>query len=201
MVVLSQIFGEQLTVWVIVPLLIFFARIIDVSIGTMRLIFISKGMKLLAPLLAFFEVLVWLAAMGAILKNLTSWQNFIAFSMGFAAGNYVGMFIENKLALGNVLIRVITQHDAGELLDALHDMRLGVTSIEAEGKDGPVKVLFTVVARTSIPKILDVVNRHNPHAFYSIEDIRYVREGFSSPKVSQFHNLDIITRKIFRLRK
>lgn len=201
MIDLTPIFGDTLTAWLIVPLLIFLARILDVSIGTVRVIFVAKGMKFLAPVLGFFEVLIWLLAIGEILKNLTSWQHYFAYALGFATGNYVGMLIESKLALGNVMIRIITQRDADKLLKALRSKNFGVTSIDAEGRDGPVKALFTLTPRTSITEILSIVNKYNPQAFYSIEDIRYVREGIFPPRKTHLRSRDLIARKIFPQRK
>ena len=89
--------------WVILPLLIFCARITDVSIGTVRIVFIAKGMRLWAPVLGFFEVLIWLVAISQIIKNLTNPVTFVAFASGFAMGNYVGLLIEHKLAMGLAL--------------------------------------------------------------------------------------------------
>ncbi|MCF7809965.1 DUF2179 domain-containing protein [bacterium] len=198
---LVGIFGHTLTVWLIIPTLIFFARIIDVSIGTIRVIFVAKGMKFLAPVLGFFEVLVWLLAIGEILKNLTSWQNYIAYACGFAMGNFVGMLIESKIALGNVIIRIITRYEANSLVEALREKNFGVTSIDADGRDGPVKILFTLTTRTSIPKILNIVNEYNPNAFYSIEDIRYVSEGIFPVRKTHLRARDLIVRKLFHLRK
>lgn len=171
------------------------------SIGTLRVIFVAKGMRILAPLLGFFEVLIWLLAIGEILKNLTNWQNYIAYALGFATGNYIGMLIESKLALGTVLVRIITQREAYELPDALRRKNFGVTSVDAEGRDGPVKVLFTIVSRNSIPEILGIVNKLNPRAFYSVEDIRSVREGVFPPRKTHLNGADLLFRKIFPQRK
>jgi len=198
---LTGIFGHSLTVWLVIPMLIFLARIVDVSIGTIRVIFVAKGMNFLAPVLGFFEVLVWLLAIGEILKNLTCWQNYIAYAFGFAMGNYVGMVIESKIALGNVIIRIITRREADDLVEALRKKNFGVTSIDADGRDGPVKVLFSLTTRISIPAILGIVNKYNPNAFYSIEDIRYVREGIFPPRKTHLRARDLIVRKLFRLRK
>ena len=174
---LTPIFGETATVWVIIPLLIFCARITDVSIGTIRLIVIGKGMKALATLLGFFEVLIWLIAISQILQNLTHWFYYIAYAGGFAAGNFVGMAIEQRLALGNVILRIITHRDAAALMEALLNEDYGVTALDAQGRFGPVKILFTLIPRNDLPRIVALVNSHNPRAFYSIEDVRFVSEG------------------------
>jgi len=92
-------FYENHAVWLL-PVLIFFARVLDVSIGTMRIVFLSRGMRLMAPVFGFFEVLIWLIAISRIMGNLTSWVNYVAYASGFAAGNYVGMYLENRLAMG-----------------------------------------------------------------------------------------------------
>ena len=193
---LNQIFGRELTVWLVIPLLIFIARIMDVSIGTLRVISIAKGMKMLAPVLGFFEVSIWLLAIGVILQNLNNWQNFIAFALGFAAGNYVGILIENKLALGTASLRIITRRDASELEMVLREKGYGLTSMDAEGKSGPVKVLFMLVSRSELPGIIKTVNKYNPHAFYSIEDVRFVNEGIFPPRKRSFRMIDLKLRRL-----
>jgi len=178
----DAIFGPTLTVWVIIPLLIFMARILDQSIGTIRLIVIGKGMRALAAGLGFFEVLIWLLAISQILQNLTHWFYYIAYAGGFAMGNYVGMVIESKLALGSVILRIITHRDATALLEALKDSDYGVTIMDAQGRFGPVRVLLMLVSRQEIPRVIAMVNQHNPRAFYSIEDVRFVSEGSFAPR-------------------
>ena len=164
--------------WVVIPLLIFTARIVDVSLQTMRIIFVSKGRKLLAPILGFFEVLIWLMAITQIMKNLTNPFYYIAYGLGFAMGTYAGIRIEERLALGVVLLRVITQKDAIPLVTRLRKEEFGVTCIDAEGKSGRVKVIFIIVDRNQLPHAISLVRECNPNAFYSIEDIRSVSRGF-----------------------
>jgi len=171
-----------LRTWLVIPVLIFLARILDVSIGTLRVIFVARGMKFLAPVLGFFEVLIWLLAIGQILQNLTTWQNYIAYASGFAAGNYVGMVLEGRLALGTAILRIITSTDAEDLVQQLRRENYGVTSLAAEGKYGPVKVLFMLVSRNDLPRAIELVNGFHPRAFYSVEDVRYVNEGVFPPR-------------------
>ncbi len=176
-------FNPAITAYIVIPLLIVVARILDVSIGTIRLIFVARGMKFLAPLLGFFEVLIWLLAMGQILQNLTNWVNYAAYATGFALGNYIGMVIEDRLALGKVILRVITKSEADELLLSLKETQFGVTHVDAEGKYGPVHLMFMVLHRNDLPNVIALIKKHNPRAFYSIEDIRYVNEGiFPAPR-------------------
>ena len=108
----TSFFDSDLFSYVLMPLLIFLARICDVSIGTMRIIFVSKGKRNIAPILGFFEVLIWITAISKIMQNLDNYVNYIAYAAGFATGNFVGMIIEEKLAMGIQMIRVFA-HERG----------------------------------------------------------------------------------------
>jgi uncharacterized protein YebE (UPF0316 family) len=162
---------------VVIPVFIFLARICDVTIGTMRIIFVSRGMKMIAPVLGFVEILIWIVAIGQIFQNLPNPLNYFAYAAGFAAGNYIGMLVEERLAMGLALIRIITQRDATNLIDYLRAAGYGVTVLDAQGKQGPGKVLFSVIKRKSIRDVEDAIHEFNPKAFYSIEDVRRAAEG------------------------
>lgn len=161
----------------IIPLLICLARIVDVSLGTIRIILVSKGAKKIAPILGFFEILIWLIAIGQVMQNLTNVVNYFAYALGFALGNYIGILIEQKLAIGIVVVRIITATDASELIGFLKKANYGVTVIDAEGANGPVHLIYTVIRRSSLPIIITHIKDFNPKAFYSIEDVRFVSEG------------------------
>lgn len=162
---------------VVLPLLIFFARIADVTFGTLRIIFISRGMKLLAPFVAFFEIIIWLVAIGQVFQDIGSVVNIIAYAGGFAVGNYVGILVEERMAIGLNLIRIITQYDAEELILALKSDGFGVTAVDANGKHGPVKLIFLVVKRKDISTVIKMVHQYNPNAFYTIADVRSAKGG------------------------
>ncbi len=164
--------------WVILPLLIFASRILDQSIGTVRLIFVSKGFRLLAPILGFFEVLIWLLAVTQVMKHLDNPVNFIAYAAGFAVGNYTGILLEEKISLGNVVIRIIPKFDTTELIDHLRREGYGVTAFNAEGGKGKVKIVFTIIRRKNVQKVIECINHFNPNSFYTIEEIKAVREGY-----------------------
>ncbi len=168
-------------VYFILPLLVFSARILDVSMGTLRIIFIAKGLKHFAAILGFFESLIWLIAVTQVMQNLSSWQTYVAFALGFAAGNYVGVVLEEKIALGNLLIRVITMKEADELVGFLRKSGYGVTSVDAQGESGPVKLIFSITKRRNLGKIIDIIKQYNPNAFYTIEDMRYVNITYPLP--------------------
>jgi uncharacterized protein YebE (UPF0316 family) len=166
--------NSDIYTWVILPLLIFLARIVDVSMGTIRILFISRGTKFLAPLIGFFEVLIWLLAIGQIMQNLTNVLCYIAYAGGFATGTYVGIFIEEKLAMGLLLVRVVTTKDASELIEYLKSADFGVTHVAARGVAGQVRIVLTIIRRKNLNKVVEIIRRFNPNAFYSTENIRYV---------------------------
>lgn len=174
---MEEIFNSWYFSYIIVPLLIVIAKIIDVSLGTIRIILVSKGSKSLAPLLGFFEVLVWLIAIGQVMQNLTNPVNYIAYAFGFSLGNYFGIIIEAKLALGQVVVRVITKLDATLLIKYLKEANFGVTIVDAIGAKGPVHMIFTVIKRTKIDNVVKIIKEYNPNSFYSIEDIRFVSDA------------------------
>jgi uncharacterized protein YebE (UPF0316 family) len=118
--------------WIILPLLIFIARIGDVSIGTLRLIFISRGFKFYAPLLGFFEVIIWLLAIGQIMQHLDNFMCYIAYGLGFATGNYIGIILDEKLSLGTLLVRIVPKKDPTELIMRLRDEEFGASLVDIE---------------------------------------------------------------------
>jgi uncharacterized protein YebE (UPF0316 family) len=172
----------DLYAWVILPFLIFLARVIDVSLGTARVVFISRGYKLTAALSGFWEVLIWLLAIGQIMKNLSNPMCYIAYATGFALGNYVGVTLTEKMSLGVVLVRILTHENADRLIDALKASQYGLTSIEGRGAVGPMKVIFTVVQRQFVDEIVSIIQIHNPNAFYTIENVSEVSKGKLAPR-------------------
>lgn len=173
----EQIIASQWFVLYGIPLLIALARITDVSIGTLRIIFVAKGLKIWAPILGFFEVSIWLAAISQVMANLNSPINFFAYALGFSLGNYLGMYIENKLAIGHVVVRIITKRDAGSLITKLRELHYNVTVADAIGNSGEVSIIFTIIKRSSIKKVVSTIKHYNPLAVYSIEDVRSVSDG------------------------
>jgi uncharacterized protein YebE (UPF0316 family) len=169
--------GTLIYPYILIPLLICAARIIDVSLGTLRIIFVSRGFLKLAPIVGFFEVLIWLLAIGQVMNNLTNIYNYLAYALGFALGNYIGMIIERKLSLGVVIVQVITQSDASSLIELLHDKGYGITTSDATGTAGPVHILFSVIKRSNLNEIVEIIKTYNPKAFYMVSDIRAVSEG------------------------
>lgn len=176
--------------WILFPLLIVLARICDVSLGTVRIILIGKGYKNIAPFIAFFEVLIWIIVVSRILQNLDKIQFYFAFALGFALGTFIGIKIENRLSLGQMIIRIISNQDYTGLIDTLTKNNFNFTTIDAKGKFGPVKIIFTVIKRHSLNKAIKIIESSENAAFYTIEDVRHVKgslPGGSNPILSSLN--------------
>lgn len=186
--------NADLYAWVILPILIFFARVADVTLGTLRIIFVSRGKTKLAPVLGFFEVLIWIVAIGQLMQNLGSVTSYFGYAAGFAAGNFVGMLIEDRLAIGTVIIRAIVPNGAEEVMRSLHDAGFGVTEVDGSGSAGPVKLIYAVVKRKHIKKVTELIHKTCPKAFLTMEDVRTSVDGiFLNEKMNK-------SRKVFERR-
>lgn len=160
--------------YLLLPFMIFASRIVDVTIDTLRIVYITKGNKILAPVLGFFQILVWLIAITRIMKNIDNIACYFAYAAGFATGNYIGIILEERFAMGIQMIRIVTQVDASTLIGKLHSTGFYTTSIEAESNQGKVHIIFLIVPRIKISSIIVLIKNYNPKAFYSIEDVRSV---------------------------
>lgn len=175
-------FDSTLFSYILMPILIFLARICDVSIGTMRIIFVSKGKRNIAPILGFFEVLIWITAISKIMENLDHYINFIAYAAGFATGNFVGMIIEEKLAMGILMVRVFAYEKGNEMVQNLNEQGFGATVVEAHGAREKIDLIYSIVKRNELTNVLNIITNLNPKAFYTIEDVKSVNEGIFTPK-------------------
>jgi uncharacterized protein YebE (UPF0316 family) len=173
----SEFLNSPTFTWIILPVLIFLARLVDVSFGTLRIIFLARGRKWIAPMLGFFEIMIWLLAIGQIFKNLNNFACYVAYAAGFATGNFVGIWIEQKLAIGMQVVRIITKLDANKLIRSIRSLGYGLTVVDGEGTSGPVKILYTLIRRKDMPKIVSMIQNYNPKAFYSVEDVRLAASG------------------------
>jgi uncharacterized protein YebE (UPF0316 family) len=178
----AHFFDSETFMYVVLPLLIFLFRIVDQSIGTLRLIFAAKGLKRLAPFFAFFESFIWLVAIGQIMKHLDNIYCYIAFAGGYATGNYLGILLEEMLSIGIVVIRVIPKKDTTELIRHLRAENFGVTVVPVDGMTGPTKMLFTTIRRKEAPYVISIIKEHNPAAFYTIDEVKEVRGGYFDRK-------------------
>lgn len=162
--------------YVILPGLIFLLRIGDVTLGTLRILYVSRGMKTLSMVFAFFEVLIWLFAVGQILSNLTHAANYIAFAAGYAAGNYAGIWVEERINLGYLLLRVFVRQGSEALAATLRAAGFGVTRVSACGTEGPAEVLLTVIRRRDCVAALNLIRQQAPQAFYTTEEVKSVSQ-------------------------
>ncbi len=163
--------------WLGLPLMIFFSRVCDVTLGTMRNLMVGKGYRKLAPILGFFEVLIWIVVVSQVMKNLNNFACYIGWAGGFAAGTYIGLVVESKIALGLQVVRIITHKHSDELIKAMVDAKHGVTIVDAYGAKGPVKMIYMVVKRKTVKEVVQLISEYDSTAFYSIEDIKVANAG------------------------
>lgn len=163
--------------YLILPLLIFFARVCDVTLSTIRILFVMNGKRNVAPILGFFEALIWLLAIGQIISNVDNVWSYFAYAAGFATGTYVGMYIEEKLAVGKAVLRLITKSVSDELMAFLHKNDFRYSILDGHGKMGKVNVVFLVVKRDQLGLLIEGINRYHPKAFYTIEGVKQVNQS------------------------
>lgn len=154
-----------------IPLLIFVARIGDVSIGTVRTVFVISGYRKTAVILGFFEVLIWVLAVGGVIKHLPNPFAVIGYAGGYAAGILVGMTVEDRIAIGLRMIRVINPDPSVDVAAMLRDLGHKVTRLDGSGQKGPVEVSFLVVLRRRVPEIRALLSERAPAAFITIERV------------------------------
>lgn len=168
--------SDSIFSFVVLPVLIFIARIADVSINTIRIIYVLGGRRKTATLLGFFESFIWLMAIRQIFEHLDNWICYVAYPAGFAAGIYVGMIIEERIAYGKVIVRIITRKDITQLLEHLNKQRYRYTHVSADGPDGHENLVFTVLERDGLEQLLQELKTMLPTAFYTVEKVNRAAE-------------------------
>lgn len=158
------------------PLVIFCLRVVDVSLGTTRFLLMTRGTRLPAALLGFFEVLIWVTAAGAAIRNLTSPLHVVGYAAGFSAGTWVGIGLEERLALGTSTVQAFSKAGSGAVAAGLRALGVGVTEVEGEGLEGPVDIVSTVVRRQAVPRVIETIEASDPEAFITVYDAQ-VRGG------------------------
>ncbi len=180
---------EELLAAPIGALIIFGLRIVDVSMAVFRMILAVRGQRGTAAMIGFFEVLIWLVAVGHALNHLDSVYHVVGYAGGFAAGNYVGVWLEGRFAIGVNVIRAIfsvpeqsPQASAGRrTAKALRREGFAVTELQGHGRESAVDILNVVVPRKSVPHVLALINEHDAEAFVSVEEVRSTRGGYIRP--------------------
>lgn len=183
---------------ILFPILIFLFRIVDVTFGTVRIIFISRGYKMFAALCGFFEVLIWITIISKLMRDNNSVVYLIAYAAGFAAGNFVGLSIAEKLSVGVALLRIVVSSYPDKLIKSLREMEYGVTVIKGKGAVGEVEILFIVIKKKDLKKIKEKIKLYNPKAFYSIENIDSVSDGVFPKNKAIFDFLELENVRPFR---
>lgn len=169
----------QLYPWLL-PLVIFFGRICDVTLGTLRIIFVSKGERKKAPIVGFFEVFIWVVIISQIFSHANDIIAYLAYAAGYAAGNYVGILVENKIAFGFQLFRVYTKKSGAELTKLLNKNGFGSTLLRGEGAVSGVDIIETVISRKAEKKVTEIIDEFDPDAFRMVVDIRSKQKGIFS---------------------
>jgi uncharacterized protein YebE (UPF0316 family) len=169
--------SEEIFSFVLLPLLIFCARIADVSINTIRIIYVLGGRRWTATLLGFFESFIWLMAIRQIFEHLDNWICYVAYPAGFACGIFVGMMIEERIAYGKVIVRIITRKDINDLLTYLNKRQFRFTHVNAMGPDGHENLVFTVLEREYLEALMAELRRILPTAFYTVEKVNRAAES------------------------
>ena len=158
--------------------MVFGLRITDMSMDTLRVLFVVRGRKQVAWVLGFFQSAVYVIAIAKVLSNLGNPLTVLGYAAGFATGNVLGMFVEERLAVGHVQLQIVTQRRGMALAKALREGGYGVTEIAAHGKDGMVHLLTASVLRKDVAKAQAIVHETDEEAFVTLEDVRPIRRGF-----------------------
>lgn len=163
---------------ILVILIIFLLRVSDMSLDTIRVLFVFRGKKSLAWILGFFQSLLFVIAITTVLANLDNLLNIVAYAAGFATGNVVGMLIENRLAVGHIHMTVFSPFSGPRIVDALRKSGYGVTEVSGRGRNGMVSVLHIAVLRKNVMNVETIVLKMDKDAFITAEDVRPIRRGF-----------------------
>jgi uncharacterized protein YebE (UPF0316 family) len=159
------------------PLIIFCSRIVDVSLGTVRIICMVRGYRAVAVILAFFEVTVWVYAVAGVFTHLDRLINVFAYAAGFTAGCAVGMWIEQKLALGTQMISVYSRSPGAAITEALRGIGLNAATLNGNGHHEPVTVTVALVPRKRISEAVARARANDPSAHVAVTDVRDLPTG------------------------
>jgi uncharacterized protein YebE (UPF0316 family) len=162
----------------LLPILIFFIRVTDMSLDTMRVLFVVRGRRPQAWVVGFMQSALWVVAVASVLSHLDNLLTVLAYAAGFATGNVVGMRIEERLAIGHSHLRVISTQRGEAVAAAVRAAGYAVTELSGRGKDGTVSILTTSVRRRDIDPVRSEVLRADPDAFVTLSDVRPLHRGF-----------------------
>ncbi len=162
-------------------IIIFCAKIVEVSISTIRLVYINKGERVKGAVLGFIEIMIWLVVVSSVLNNITADPiKVFVYAASFSLGNYIGVTIESKIAVGLASIQVVVSDESGEILaEILRDESYGVTLIDGRGRDDSKKtLLFIQLKRKKIPEAVRIIKQNAPDAYITVNDIKSMMGGY-----------------------
>ena len=163
---------------VLLPFIIFLLRVTNMSLDTLRVLFVIRGRKLNAWILGFIQTALWVVTITSVLSNLDNLWNLIGYAGGFATGNVLGMAIEERLAIGYSHIQIISSRRGTAIAEAIRAAGYAATELPGRGKDGTVAVISCSVRRRDIDNVQDKVYEIDPDAFLTVEDIRPLHRGY-----------------------
>jgi uncharacterized protein YebE (UPF0316 family) len=158
-------------------ILVFCLRIVDVSLDTMRVLFAIRGKRGIAGILGFFQALVWIIAVGNVIRHLDSWMHVVGYAGGYAMGTVMGITIERMVAYGVSTVRIVSRHGGVEIAEALRERGYGVTEFAGFGREGKVEIVNSVVQRAHLDEVMAIVDRFDPNAFVTVEEPKILRGG------------------------
>lgn len=162
----------------IFPVIIALSRVVDVVLGTFRIILVVQGKKIFATIFGFFEVLIWIMVAGQVMSQLDHFSYYLAWSIGFASGTYIGMTIEEKISLGTCIVRIIVKDCTDELLKLLDENKIYSTIVDARSRDDrSTTIIFSIIARKKLKFVEDLIDKTCPDAIYTVENVRSVYQG------------------------
>jgi len=150
---------------------------LDVTLGTLRLVFISKGAKHIAPIVGFVEIFIWVSVIAQMLSHANGFWSYFSYAAGYAVGTYIGLSLEIKIGFGYLILRVFTAKTGHDLVTTLNAANFGATMIEGYGAVSRVNIIETVFRRTSLSEVTRIIGDYDHNAFYTVEDVRTKQKG------------------------
>jgi uncharacterized protein YebE (UPF0316 family) len=160
------------------PLVIFLLRVADMSLDTLRVLFVIRARRPQAWALGFCQSLLWVVAITSVLSNLDNLFNVFGYAAGFATGNVVGMYIEERLAIGHGHMRIISSQRGSAIAQAVRQAGYAATELAGRGKDGTVAIITTSLRRRDVRRVRSEALRIDPSAFITVEEVRPLHRGF-----------------------
>ncbi len=146
-------------------------------LGPSAQVLTARGNRSAVRIVGFFEVLIWITALGQVMQHLNHWTSYISLALGFTAGSFIGFRIEEKLALGKHQLLIITPQAVESFLEALKALNHGYTVFDGTGATGPVKQIFLIINRKHSKEVTELVKKHIPQSFCSVSDIQATDSG------------------------